>query len=71
MKVTVRVGDVSVTVDGLDFTRRQVRDLLGSVYATACLMAAPEPDAPHPVGFTVLTERATGLPPEYQFNDDE
>ena len=71
MKVTVIVGNVTVTVEGLDYTRGQVRGLLGSVYATACLMAQPEEDAANPVGFAAHVERSTGLPPEYQFTDDE
>lgn len=58
MRVIVKVGEVSVTVDGDDvtYTRRQVRALLAAVYATACLMAPPEPDRAV-VGFTAHLER--------------
>lgn len=58
MKVHIRVGEVVVIVEGpeVDYTRRQVRDLLGAVYATACLMGPPEPDR-GVVGFTAHMER--------------
>jgi hypothetical protein len=55
VKVHVRVGEVSVTVEGLDYTRRQVRALLGSVYATACLMT-PEPEERPTVSLGFVTE---------------
>jgi hypothetical protein len=70
MKVTVSVNAVSVTVEGLDYTRRQVRALLGSVYATACLMETPEESA-NPVGFAAHVERAPDMRPEAYFTDDE
>lgn len=71
MKVTVTVQGVTVTVEGLDYTRRQVRALLGSVYATACLMDAPEAEERTPLGFAVITERAGDPEPEHLFTDDE
>ena len=70
MRVTVSVNAVSVTVEGLDYTRRQVRALLGSVYATACLMETPEEERA-PMGFAVITERAGELRPENFYSDDE
>ena len=70
MRVTVSVNAVSVTVEGLDYTRRQVRALLGSVYATACLMETPEEERA-PMGFAVITERGTDPPEEHLFTDDE
>ena len=70
MKVTVRVGEVSVTVEGLDYTRRQVRALLGSVYAVAALREPEEEERP-PVGFSVVTERADDPEQEAFFTDDE
>jgi hypothetical protein len=56
VKVHVRVGEVVVIVEGVDYTRRQVRELLGSVYATACLMEPAAPDVPL-IGFTAHLER--------------
>ena len=70
MKVTVTVGQVTVRVDGLEFTHRQVRNLIGTVYATAALMA-PEEAERNPVGFAAHLERAWEPKPEYQFTDDE
>ena len=70
MRVTVKVGEVSVTVEGLDYTRRQVRALLGAVYAVAA-MREPEEEERAPLGFSVVTERAGEPEPEYQFTDDE
>ena len=70
MRVVVKVGEVSVTVEGLDYTRRQVRALLGAVYAVAA-MREPEEGAANPVGFSVITERAGDPEPEAFFTDDE
>ena len=75
MKVTVKVGEVVVTVDGLDLTERQVRRLvtLAGQIAGSLVDNSPdsEPEERPPVGFAAHVERATGLPPEYQFTDDE
>ena len=70
MRVTVSVNAVSVTVEGLDYTRRQVRALLGSVYATACLMETPEEERA-PMGFAAHVERAPDMRAEAYFTDDE
>jgi hypothetical protein len=70
MKVTVRVGEVSVTVEGIDYTRRQVRGLLGAVAGVAVMLTPDEPERA-PVGFSVVTERADDPEPEYLFTDDE
>lgn len=56
MKVTVKVGDVSITVDGLDLDRRQVRRLLMDCAGIAATLS-PEPETSTPVGFTAYMER--------------
>ncbi len=75
MKVTVTVGPVTVRIVNMDLTERQVRRLLDSVAQIAVLLVDNSPESPPeeraPVGFAAHLERATGLPPEYQFTDDE
>lgn len=58
MKAHIRVGEVVVIVDGpeVDYTRRQVRDLLGAVaMADAC--RAPEVEERPTVALGFTTER--------------
>jgi hypothetical protein len=70
MRVRVKVGDVEVTVEGVDYTRRQVRGLLGAVAGVAVMLTPDEPERA-PVGFSVVTERADDPEPEAFFTDDE
>jgi hypothetical protein len=53
MKVHVRVGEVVVIVDGLDYTRRQVTALLAAAsMADACRTPTPEERPVVALGFT-------------------
>lgn len=64
MKVTLRVGEVVVTVDGLDLDRKQIRGLLMDCAGIAASLT-PEPEASAPLGFTAHLERLPDdLPPE-------
>ena len=75
MKVTVTVGPVTVRVDGLDLTERQVRRLLDSAAQIAVSLVDNSPESPPeeraPVGFAAHLERAGEPKPEAYFTDDE
>ena len=69
MRVSVRVGDVRIDVEGLRLSHRQVRALLdrAAIIATGREIAAEQP-APSPLGFTTQIEDRQ---PDYVFPDDE
>lgn len=76
MRVRVKVGSVTVDVEGLELTRRDVNDLLRR--ATAAAEAVPEedadePEAKAPLGFTASMERAPEFvdPAATWYTDDE
>ena len=56
MKVVVKVGEVSIETDGLDYTRRQVRALLLAA-AMADQMRTPEVEERPVVALGFTTER--------------
>ena len=59
-RVKIVAGSIELTVDGIDYTRRQVTSLLAQVAALAAAMNA-EPDeetTPNLIGFTAHLERA-------------
>ena len=59
-RVKIVAGSIELTVDGIEYTRRQVTSLLAQVAALAAAMPA-EPDeetTPNPIGFTAHLERA-------------
>jgi hypothetical protein len=59
-RVKIVAGSIELTVDGIDYTRRQVTSLLNQVAAIAALLnAEPDEEAPtNPIGFTAHLERA-------------
>lgn len=59
-RVKIVAGSIELTVDGIDYTRRQVTSLLNQVAAIAALMnAEQDEEAPtNPIGFTAHLERA-------------
>jgi hypothetical protein len=67
----VRVGEVEVRVEA-ELTPKEIKALLRTCAGIALGLAeaAGEPER-QPFGFNAHVERATGLPPEYQFTDDE
>lgn len=72
MKVTLKVGEVSLTVDGLDLDRKEIRRLLMDCAGIAAAMAE-EPESGPPMGFTVLTELSKPDEPDLSeyFEDEE
>lgn len=68
-RVKIEAGNISITVDGVDYTRRQVLALLDRVAALSALVSITEEvetDRPA-VGFTAHLERAPDTsfyPPE-------
>lgn len=59
MKIKVAVGDVEVTVHGMDLTPRQVSNLIvkcASISAALGVTAEEEPESKHALGFTAHME---------------
>jgi len=59
-RVKIVAGSIELTVDGIDYTRRQVTALLNQVAAIAALLnAEQDEEAPtNPIGFSAHLERA-------------
>jgi len=53
MKISIAAGGVEVTIEGLNYTRKQVADLLGEVAGIAIALddVGPAPVEPEPRGF--------------------
>lgn len=70
MKVKITVGSVELELDGMDLTRRQVKDLLnvcGSIALAVEESASEEElEAKHPIGFSASIE----LDPERNYEPD-
>lgn len=70
MKVKITVGSVELELDGMELTRRQVKDLLnvcGSIaLAVEETASDEEPEAKQPIGFSASIE----LDPERNFEPD-
>jgi hypothetical protein len=56
MKVTIKVGEVCLTLDGLDLDRKEVRRLLMDCAGIAASLT-PEAETSAPLGFTAHMER--------------
>lgn len=56
MKVVIKVGEVTVTVEGMQLERKHVRALLIDCAGIAATLA-PEVEQAAPVGFTAHLER--------------
>lgn len=56
MKITIKVGEVSIITDGLDLDRKQVRGLLMDCAGIAATLQ-PEAETSTPLGFTAHLER--------------
>lgn len=60
MRVRIKVGEVDLRVEGIELTKRQVKDLLTSAASIAVALVSdpePEPERP-PLGFSAHIERA-------------
>ncbi len=73
MRMRIVVGDVTVTVEGLELTRRQVRDMLREAAGIAVTIRSlqAEPAQDHPIGFSAHLERALEPEAESYFTDDD
>ena len=59
MKVRIAVGDVDIRLEGLELTKRQVKDLLTSAASIALALTGNEPEESRPpIGFSAHIERA-------------
>lgn len=70
MKVSLRVGQVSAEVEGVDLTRRQIRALLFDLAGIASTME-PEAEQAAPVGFTAHLERLPEELPSEPLEDED
>ena len=57
-RVKIVAGSIELTVDGIDYTRRQVTSLLAQVAALAVTLNAEEEAPTNPIGFSAHLERA-------------
>ena len=70
MKFIAKCGPVSLTVIGVDLSKRDIKRLLMDVAAVAVTLGEDEPERP-PMGFAAVVERAPDLEPESFFSDDD
>lgn len=75
MKLHLQVGDLEIKVTDCDYTKREIRDLLktmSSIYLAIVEASGPTPEREaNPIGFSAHLERATEMPGEDYFTDDE
>lgn len=63
MKIRIKVGEVDLRTEGLELTKRDLKDLLTSAASIAVALTTepePEPERP-PMGFSAHIERAENL----------
>ena len=70
MKVIVKVGEVQVTIDGLDLDRRQIRRILMDCAGVSAMLTA-EPEPSQPIGFTAILERLPDDMPGISYEPEE
>lgn len=70
MKVSLRVGQVSAEVEGVDLTRRQIRALLFDLAGIAATLE-PEVEQAAPMGFTAHLERLPEEMPSEPLEDED
>jgi hypothetical protein len=70
MKVVIKVGDVTLTVEGMDLQRRHVRALLMDCAGIAATLA-PEAEQASPVGFTAHLERLPDDMADVTYEDED
>jgi hypothetical protein len=70
MKVTIKVGEVCLTFDGLDLDRKEVRRLLMDCAGIAASLT-PEAEASAPLGFTAHMERLPEDMAGIEYDDED
>jgi hypothetical protein len=70
MKVTIKVGEVCLTLDGLDLDRKEVRRLLMDCAGIAASLT-PEAEASAPLGFTAHMERLPEDMAGIEYDDED
>lgn len=76
MRIRITLGELELRTDGLDLTKRDVRQLLKDLASIGVALAECQPaaveEARSPIGFSVITERADPAEPDYsEYFDDE
>lgn len=70
MRVVIKVGDVVVTVEGMDLERKHVRALLMDCAGIAATLA-PEAEQAAQMGFTAHLERLPDDMADYTYEDED
>jgi hypothetical protein len=76
MKVNVTVGDIVIKTQGVEITVRQIKELTRLAASIALALPEPTPErdpepTQAPIGFSAHVERASELPTEDWFTDDD
>jgi hypothetical protein len=76
MKIRITLGELEIRTEGLELTKRDVRQLLKDLASIGVALSECQPAAAEetrqPIGFSVITERAEPAEPDYsEFFDDE
>lgn len=70
MKVVIKVGEVTVTIEGMDLERKHVRALLMDCAGIAASLQ-PEVEQAAPVGFTAHLERLPDDLADVTYEDED
>ena len=76
MRIRITLGELELRTEGLELTKRDVRQLLKDLASIGVALAECQPtpaeEARAPIGFSVITERADPAEPDYsEYFDDE
>ena len=76
MKIRITLGELEIRTEGLELTKRDVRQLLKDLASIGVALSECQPQAAdeprQPMGFSVITERADAVQADYsEFFDDE
>lgn len=76
MKLRIILGELEVRTDGLELSKRDVRQLLKDLASIGVALAECQPAAVEepraPIGFSVITERADPADPDFsEYFEDE
>jgi hypothetical protein len=76
VKIRITLGELEVRTEGLELTKRDVRQLLKDLASIGVALAECQPQATEelrqPMGFSVITERADAVEADYsEYFDDE
>jgi hypothetical protein len=76
MKIRITLGELEIRTEGLELTKRDVRQLLKDLASIGVALSECQPQAVEeprqPMGFSVITERAEAVQADFsEYFDDE